>query len=46
MINNVYVDDETSEQIETFLNSFNSDKKVLKNRIDIKNFFNVLVELI
>ena len=45
-INNIYIDDKTSDELKNFLNNFNLEKNVLKNRIDIKNFFNNFVELI
>ena len=45
IINDIYLDKNTSDELKTLIQNFNSDKKILSNRIEFKNFFNNVIEL-
>ena len=46
MLEELLVDDKKNENITNFIKRFNQDNKVIKNKVDLRNFFNsFIVEL-
>ena len=45
MVKDIIVDNNSPEEITSFLQDFNSSRKKLEKRIEIKNFFNEFIEL-
>ena len=37
------IDGNYDENVQNIINEFNQDKKLIKNRIDLRNFFNSIV---
>ena len=46
MLEELLVDDKKNENITNYIKRFNQDNKVIKNKVDLRNFFNsFIVEL-
>ena len=43
-IERISIDNETGDSVQNFVKIFNSQENRLKNRVDLRNFFNFLIE--
>ena len=44
MIERLSIDNETGDSIQNFIRDFNAQGNQLKNRVELRNFFNLLIE--
>ena len=45
MVKDIIIDNDSSDEVISFLQDFNSNRKKLEKRVQIKNFFNGFIEL-